>query len=306
MPTRADQVASKPAYITRTACRNCSEPRLQPVLSLGECYLPTFVKQRDDSLPKAPLDLVRCDTCGLLQLKHETDMELLCREYFYRSSVNQTMRDALADVVLDAGKYAKEGVFLDIGANDGYLLSRVNERFTKVAVEPALNMQPMLEEHADHIDANFFSAEGFLQFADKAHIITSCACFYHVSDPDLFVHDIAKCLSDTGVWINQLSDAPTMLRLNAFDAICHEHACYWDAHQLNLLYQRHGLHIVSIKHNNVNGGSIRVAAMKSKNAGSGVHWPTMINDRIDCVVTVQKDCRLPPEFLRPAFDGCAD
>jgi hypothetical protein len=257
-------------YTTRTTCRSCDETSLSDVLSLGDCYLPTFVVARDEALPKAPLDLVRCDSCGLLQLRHETDPELLCRDYWYRSGINQTMRDALADVVLDGMRYSKEGVWLDIGANDGYLLSRVSERFTKIASEPALNMQPMLEEHADHIDPNFFTADGFLEYARHADVITSCACFYHVSEPDIFVHDVARCLADGGVWINQLSDAPTMLRLNALDSICHEHACYWDAHQLNEVYARHGLHIVSIKHNTVNGGSIRVAAMKAKNAGSSV------------------------------------
>ena len=130
-------------YTTRTTCRSCDEANFEAVLDLGDCYLPTFVVARDEALPKAPLDLVRCDSCGLLQLRHETDPELLCRDYWYRSGINQTMRDALADVVLDGMRYSKEGVWLDIGANDGYLLSRVSERFTKIASEPALNMQPM-------------------------------------------------------------------------------------------------------------------------------------------------------------------
>lgn len=252
-------------YTTRTTCRSCKAESLQPVLSLGMQALPGFVKEVRDDHPRAPLDLVQCSACGLLQLQHETDMELLCRDYWYRSSINQTMRDALADVVLDGSKFAREGVWLDIGANDGLLLSRVGERFTKVGCEPALNMLPLLEEHADRVIPEFFNAEDYLDGSSPAEVITSCACFYHVSDPDRFVADITRCLAPGGVWINQLSDAPTMLRLNAFDAICHEHACYYDVHDLKRIYDRHGLSIVSIKHNAVNGGSVRVAAVKTKN-----------------------------------------
>jgi 2-polyprenyl-3-methyl-5-hydroxy-6-metoxy-1,4-benzoquinol methylase len=222
------------------------------------------LKHRDDNWPRAPLELVRCDQCGLLQLRHQTDVDLLCREYWYRSGINQTMRDALGNVVSGALNYAKEGTWLDIGANDGYLLSRVGERFTKIAVEPALNMLPLLEEHADHIIPDYFSAQPIKELTSGADVITSCAMFYHVNEPGQFVADVAQVLSPTGVWINQLSDAPTMLRLNAFDAICHEHACYYTAHDLRTLYAKHGLQIVAVSHNTVNGGSIRIAAMHKK------------------------------------------
>jgi len=255
-------------YTERKTCRACERSGLRDVLSLGNQYLANFVRMKDPNLPRAPLDLVRCDVCGLLQLKHMVDPDLMWREYWYRSSVNQTMRDALVDVVLDGQKYAKEGVWLDIGANDGYLLSRVPERFTKIACEPALNMQSLLEEHADKIIPDYFTAERFLEQQDDADVITSCAMFYDLNDPDRFVQDIARCLSPEGIWINQLADAPTMMRRNAFDSICHEHACYYDVASLHAMYLRHGLHIINIRHNTINGGSVRVTAAKARGTGS--------------------------------------
>ncbi|MEK7499640.1 MAG: hypothetical protein AAB649_03470, partial [Patescibacteria group bacterium] len=49
----------------------------------------------------APLELVICNAdeggCGLLQLKHTADQGSLYRNYWYRSGINQTMRDALAN-----------------------------------------------------------------------------------------------------------------------------------------------------------------------------------------------------------------
>src|SRR5205814_4712509 len=48
--------------------------------------------------PKAPLELVLCGRCGLLQLKHTISAEAMYKNYWYRSGTNQTMRNALADI----------------------------------------------------------------------------------------------------------------------------------------------------------------------------------------------------------------
>src|SRR5207244_368186 len=97
-------------------------------------------------------------------------------------------------------------------------------------------------------------------------VITSAACFYDVDDPERFVEDIRKSLASDGVWINQLNDAPTMLKRHAFDSICHEHLCYYDVPALRALYQRHGLRIVDLAFNEVNGGSVRTVAVHERSS----------------------------------------
>lgn len=256
----------------RETCRSCSDGILEPVLSLGDQYLVNFVKNVDVNLPKSPLNLMRCSRCGLLQLEHTVDPELLYREFWYRSSVNQTMKDALQDVVKTGLLYHHEGVWLDIGANDGYLLTQVPPNFKKIACEPALNFAVALEEVADYVISDFFTAdheclhkpsgENF-KTTGACDVITSAAMFYDLDDPNKFVAEIADCLSNDGVWINQLNDSPTMLARNAFDAICHEHLCYYDVHSLDALYRRNGLVILGITYNEVNGGSMRVVAEKA-------------------------------------------
>lgn len=261
-----DQVA--PAYTERVTCRVCDHHGLETVLDLGNQYLANFVRVKDHSLPKAPLELVRCIGCGTLQLRHSINGDLIWREYWYRSSINQTMRDALADVVRDATHYHRAGTWLDIGANDGYLLSRVGEKFTKVACEPALNMHSLLEEHANHIIPDYFTADRALNVQPAYDVVTSCAMFYDLDQPQAFVNDVAKILTSTGVWINQLNDAPTMLRQNAFDGICHEHRLYLDVPTIRDMYKKAGLTIVGLSYNDINGGSVRIAAMKSRQAGT--------------------------------------
>jgi hypothetical protein len=247
-------------YETRTTCRVCEGASLVPVLDMGEQYLPRFVTEIDFSLPRAPLELVQCERCNLLQLRHTVNRELLFREYWYRSSMNQSMRDALSNLVDHALQYHHSGAWLDIGANDGWLISRIPPGFHTTACEPAADFAVKLAETADLLVPDFFTHE---MCPGPYDVITSAAMFYDLDNPNQFVHDIAKSLSPDGVWINQLNDSPTMLRATAFDGICHEHLTYYDMPVLENLYRQHGLTITRVTSNEVNGGSIRVVARKS-------------------------------------------
>lgn len=248
-----------PIYTARKNCRACGSSGLVEALDLGEQYLCAFPSEQNTMLPKAPLLLVRCAGCGLLQLLHTTDKNLLYDEYWYRSSMNLTMREALRDVVHAGLAFASEGAWLDIGANDGCLLSYVPDSFVRVACEPAATFHAQLEEHADYVVPTFFSKESVKDKTEgRFDVITSCAMFYDLDDPLSFCKDIEASLTKDGVWINQLNDSPTMLRSNGFDSICHEHVTYWDLHNLNAVYGKAGLKIIQVTFNDVNGGSMRV------------------------------------------------
>ena len=68
-----------------------------------------------------------CKNCELLQLSHIAPQELMYKRfYWYRSGVTKTMQDGLKDIykaALANTNLSKDDVILDIGANDGTLLS---------------------------------------------------------------------------------------------------------------------------------------------------------------------------------------
>ena len=117
--------------ITRTTCRVC-DGSLESVLDLGEQYVSDFISPGDSDGTKAPLELVLCRRCRLLQLKHTVPGETMYRNYWYRSGTNQTMRNALADIANKAETlihlHAGDSV-VDIGCNDGTLLASLQNRW---------------------------------------------------------------------------------------------------------------------------------------------------------------------------------
>src|ERR1039458_1658252 len=102
-------------------CILCGSTDLIVTIDLGEQFVVDFVKEKDESLLKAPLTLMRCMECSLLQLKHRVNPDRLYRKFWYRSGINEQMRDELLTIVKKASTTVelKDGdKVLDIGAND--------------------------------------------------------------------------------------------------------------------------------------------------------------------------------------------
>jgi NDP-4-keto-2,6-dideoxyhexose 3-C-methyltransferase len=249
---------------TRNTCRVC-DGSLDPILSLGEQYVSDFPKPEQTDAYKAPLELVLCRRCRLLQLKHTVPPEQMYRNYWYRSGTNQTMRDALADVANKAETlihlHPGDSV-LDIGCNDGTLLdSYKTGGVYKIGIDPAQNMAQYSRKVTDKTIVALFSAEAIRAeselVAHKPKIVTSIAMFYDLEDPNKFVSDIKSIMHLDGLWIIQMSYLPLMLKTNELGNICHEHLEYYSLHSLEYLLDIHGFEIVDIEMNDINGGSLR-------------------------------------------------
>jgi len=209
------------------------------------------------------LELVLCNACKLLQLRHTTPPELMYKKYWYKSGISTTMVAALSDITEKVEKLLslKDGdMVLDTGPNDGTLLrSYRHKNLRLVGFEPAENLVPLASVGTTKIVNDYWNYKAFeREFGKaKAKIITSIAMFYDLEDPNGFVRDIAQALDKEGLWIIQMCYLPTMLEVNAFDNICHEHLQYYSLLSLKNLLSRHKLTIFDVELNDVNGGSYR-------------------------------------------------
>ncbi len=262
--------------IHRNTCRVCGSSALTKVIELGEQYLQgSFVKPGKELPPmrKIPTTLVRCDTtrderaCGLLQMAYSVPSRILYSAYWYRSGTNQTMRDHLKGIADEAVRIVqmRDARVLDIGCNDGTLLNYFPQEFIKYGVDPS-DVAQEIGENIRVIQDIFPSGELKKEIGGKRFdIITSIAMFYDLEDPVEFVRNVKEILSENGIWIFEMSYMPSMLQMNSYDTICHEHLEYYSLAVLENILNRVGMKIVRAELNDINGGSIRCYATYATN-----------------------------------------
>jgi len=244
--------------VKRTQCRYC-KGELKEALNLGELYPSGFIKG-DEVLTKEPLVLSICQACGLVQLSHDMDLDLLYRQYWYSSALNKSMLVSLEDVVQDIEKRNGFGgkVAVDIGTNDGSLFSFYKTHLSeKIGFDPALNLKERAEKNCTRFINDYFTAEAY-PVADKASVITAIAMFYDLPNPKSFMEDIKKILDPNGMLVIQLTDLYSMIQIRAIDNICHEHLEYYSLRFLYDMMMEEGLEIFDASYNDVNGGSLRI------------------------------------------------
>lgn len=246
--------------ITRIAksCRVCDGP-VREVLDLGEIYINDFPEEPNLDLPKAPLVLDQCEHCKLVQTRHTVNHEILYQDYYwYQSGLNSKLRDNLLDIAQIVNEHTEPGdSVLDIGANDGTLLSGVDQSRVRIGCEPAPNLIPMLRNHADHVIADMWHHS---HMSDLARAITAIGMFYDMDNPNQFIRCVRESLAHDGIFIAQLMTLAPMI--NKFDLgnICHEHLEFYSYKSLVTLFENNGLEIYKIVENDIQGGSYQIWA----------------------------------------------
>jgi hypothetical protein len=248
-------------YSTRKTCRICDSDNLKTVLNLGEIHLSTFLGVDADAPPKAPIELVHCQDCDLAQLRHTVDPDFMYSDYWYQSGLNGSMVTALRDVVDSARQRVTlepGDVIVDIGANDGTLLSNFTKGgLTRIAFEPN-NLAEMGKQHCEILVKDYFNSEAFFKTKVKsAKLITAIAMFYDLEEPHKFVQDLKTVLHEDGIIIIQMMDLMSMLKYTDFMNLCHEHLEYYSLRVFVNLMKQHGLEVFDVEYNGVNGGSLR-------------------------------------------------
>lgn len=256
-------------YSLITACRVCRSKKLIPVVRIKPQYIAsTFVKTNTDnpkSKIKIPMTAMLCGTCGLVQLKETVEPDLLYEQYFYRSHVTKTMSRDLATVVddvLSRVSVKKGDAVLDIGCNDGTMISMFPDSLKRVGIDPAKNIDWSHLDKSITIVNDYFPCDTLKQYRFKA--ITSTAMFYDLNDPNKAVRDIKEILADDGVLCIQVSYLYDTIRDMNFYDFCHEHLEYYSLKSIMYLMEKNGMRVFDASTNAVNGGSLRILAAKKE------------------------------------------
>lgn len=245
------------SYAAVPSCRICGNSFLQPVLDLGmQALQGQFVKADEPDPYQAPVQVVRCQVCGLVQSKFAIDPKDQFTSYFYVSSVSATMRSHLDAFAKQCGEMLPEAdgsSVCDIGSNDGALLAALPfSTINRVGIDPS--DVPVAYPSIRHIKG-FFPND--MMLTNQFDLVTTVACFYSTPKPVEFAEAVKKILSPKGLWVVEVADLHAVLQNIAYDFWCLEHVSLFSPMSMNEIAKRARLRIVRMERNGCNGGSMR-------------------------------------------------
>lgn len=268
-------------YKTIEKCKICGST-LEEMLKFDPQYIATtFVKDNLShpmSKEKVPMTVVKCNNnlCQLVQLKETVNPDLLYKDYFYRTGVNNTMKNDLRELVEDIYERVNPSrgeIVLDIGANDMTMLQMFPSFMRRIGIEPAKNINWQNVNNSVEIINDYFTKEIVLPKLNgkKAKVITSCACFYDFPNAIKAINDMKEMLEEDGIIVIQISSLLSTIKNNNWMDFCHEHVMYYSLHSFMNLILEQGLYLNDVKQNFVNGGSFRAYISKNnKNVSQSV------------------------------------
>lgn len=250
------------------SCQICKGGTLKSKLFVG--YIPPVntmpeVGTVPEEQPAFPLELVRCSSCGHVQIGLEVDAEVLFPySYPYLSGTTRILRENFANLYTETCKVIDLGaddLIIDIGSNDGSLLINFHEGGHRVlGVEPSKAGEVARERGVDTMTAyfNLNTARQVIGVQGKAKVMTAANVFAHIAQPHNVVEAILELLDDDGIFISESHYLGDLLETVQYDTIYHEHLRYYHLGSLMTLFEQHGLEIFKVQRIPTHGGSIRV------------------------------------------------
>jgi SAM-dependent methyltransferase len=254
---------------TESACRSCGSQALAPILSFGRTPLADRLLVEADLEAAdltAPLDLVLCQACSLVQITETVAPEVLFGgDYPYFSSVSSTLlahSRANAEDLMDRLGLDARSLVVEIASNDGYLLRNFVARGVPVlGIDPA--RAPAQAAIASGVPTlnTFFSRALATQLRDEgrmADLIVANNVLAHVADLNGLVAGIALLLKPAGLAVLEVPYLADLIEQGEFDTIYHQHLCYFSVGALDGLFGRHGLCLQDVRRLAIHGGSLRL------------------------------------------------
>jgi SAM-dependent methyltransferase len=195
--------------------------------------------------------------------------------------------DGMATNLRDALGLGATSLVVDIGSNDGLLLSRFREAgIGRIrGVEPAANLVAMARENQVPTINGFFGkdvVEEILAEDGQADLITATNVFAHVDDIQGLTENVKRLLNPGGALVIEVPYLPVMLRSGTFDLVYHEHLSYFSVAPLVTFFETMGMEVFRVDDVQSHGGSIRVS-VQGQDGGHAVDQSVTahLNDESD-------------------------
>ena len=251
-------------------CIGCGSVDLSPLGSLGKVPSCNHFEQTYEkavNLPKHELNLIKCQSCELVQLgTHLPYFEMFGDDYPYFSSLSSGWLEhcrTAADHYKEILNVSEVSRVLEIGSNDGYMLQNFLYCRNIIGVEPSSSAASVAIAKGIDTIVSYFDdglASQIVEDYGSFDLILSNNMMAHTPNLQAVLRGVKLALADKGTFVTEVQYATEMFGAGKYDTVYHEHFCYFTLRSACEVFRRNGLNIYDVEMIETHGGSIRVYA----------------------------------------------
>ncbi|GAA4589191.1 class I SAM-dependent methyltransferase [Planotetraspora phitsanulokensis] len=260
-----------------TTCRLCGSASLASIVDLGAtppCERFLTAEQLDEPEATYPLHLRVCTECWLAQIPPLITPEDTFTEYAYFSSYSNSWVEHARTFVTGAVErlgLSEESFVVEVASNDGYLLQHVVAQGIRcLGVEPSANVGEAARGKGVPTLTAFLGPETGAAVREEhgpADLVVANNVYAHIPDVIGFTQGLRALVADDG-WVSiEVQHLLTLVELNQYDTIYHEHFQYYTVASAQRALASGGLSLVDVELVPTHGGSIRLWARPAEAAG---------------------------------------
>lgn len=250
-------------------CRHCDNILEHVFLDLG--FAPpsnAYLNSADLQAPEKyfPLKLFVCAHCWLVQTEdYSRSEELFTKDYAYFSSTSTTWlvhAKSYVDMITARLGLGASSFVIEVASNDGYLLKNFVVRGVPcLGVEPTDSTAVVAEAAGIPVAREFFGQDFAVKLAQTgrcADLIIGNNVYAHVPNINDFTAGMKTALKSGGTITLEFPHLLSLIRLNQFDTVYHEHYSYLSLQSVKVIFARAGLRVCDVEQLTTHGGSLRV------------------------------------------------
>ena len=238
--------------------------KLNPVIDFGRMPIANAFCTPDQFVSEFFYDLVlgfdpKTKAIGLV---NPVPLEKMFHDHYaFYSSTSKGMQIHFAQTAKKLLPYAKKGLVVELGSNDGIMLEAWKKLgIPAIGIEPSKNVADVSIAAGHDVITKFLSGKVVdeIQERGKVTLVYSANTFCQFANLSQYLGYVTKLIGKNGVFIFEDPYFLVIFEKTSYDQIYDEHVWYFTVSFINNMLAPFGYHVFDCEHLEVHGGELRM------------------------------------------------
>ena len=187
--------------------------------------------------------------------------KLFHNHYAFYSSTSKNMQIHFAQTAEKLLPYAKRGLVVELGSNDGIMLEAwKNLGIPAIGVEPSKNVARVSQTKGHVVIQKFMNTKVVDEILAKGSVslVYAANTFCQFANLAKYIGYVTRLIGKNGIFVFEDPYFLDIFEKTSYDQIYDEHVWYFTVSFINTMFEPFGYHVFDCEHLEVHGGELRM------------------------------------------------